>query len=151
MPRRHPGFTLIELLCVVGIVGVLALSAYPSYRGHVLKARRTEARAALMRVMQQQERHYSAHQRYHTYRNAGEAGTFVWFSGDTAASSAYQISASACPGASLQECVLLSAEPGGASVDGGYRDAQCGTLSLNSRGEWRIDGVSAAIAPADCR
>ena len=37
-PRRH-GFTLIELLITVGIVGLLAIIALPSYRLYIDRAR----------------------------------------------------------------------------------------------------------------
>jgi type IV pilus assembly protein PilE len=144
--RRHRGFTLIELMCVLCIIGVLTLFAYPSYQSHIRKARRTEARAALMQAMQQQERHFTRHNRYHAYGDAASAGTFRWFSGDTEAGSAYRISASGCSGGTLQECVMLSATPAG-----GFIDRQCGTLTLNSRGEQTISGLSLAASPEACR
>ncbi|WP_034298344.1 type IV pilin protein [Herbaspirillum sp. RV1423] len=150
MTHRQQGFTLIELMIVVCIVGVLALFAYPSYQGHVRKAKRAEARATLMQAMQQQERHFSQHNRYHAYDNAAGAASFRWFSGETAASSAYRISAVACPGDSLQDCVVLSAAPGGESVDANFSDAQCGTLTLNSRGEKTAAGLPQSDAPQAC-
>lgn len=42
------GYTLIELLIVVAIVAVLALTALPSYRGHVLRTHRAIARVTLV-------------------------------------------------------------------------------------------------------
>lgn len=132
--RQQRGFTLIELMAVLAIVSVLALAAYPSYRGVLLKAKRTEARAALMRTMQQQERYFSQHNSYLAYSGDNPAG-FTWYSGETAASSAYQISAAACSGDLIRQCVSLQATPGGALVDRNFRDEECGTLSVNSLGE----------------
>lgn len=145
-PHPHRGFTLIELMCVLCIIGMLALFAYPSYQSHIRKARRSEARAALMLAMQQQERHFTQHNGYHAYRDAATAGPFRRLSGDTEAGSAYRISAAECSGGTLQECIVLSATPAG-----GFIDAQCGTLTLNSRGEQTIAGLSPAAAPEACR
>lgn len=133
-------------MCVMCIIGMLALFAYPSYQSHVRKARRTEARAALMQAMQQQERHFTQHHGYHAYRDAATAGPFRWLSGDTEAGSAYRISAGECNAGTLQECIMLSATPAGS-----FTDAQCGTLTLNSRGEQTISGLSLAAAPEACR
>ena len=45
-PRRPAaGFTLIELMITVAIIAILASVAYPSYRDHVAKGRRAEAKA----------------------------------------------------------------------------------------------------------
>lgn len=146
MPSRHRGFTLIELMCVLCIIGMLALFAYPSYQSHIRKARRTEARAALMQAMQQQERYFTQHNRYAAYSDAATAGSFPWFSGDAEAGSAYRITAGGCSGGGLQECVMLSATP-----TASFTDRQCGTLTLNSRGEQTFAGLSFAAAPEACR
>jgi len=66
MARPSPcgGFTLLELLISVGIVGVLASLTLPSMSLVLHKARRTEARAALLAIQHAQERHYLDHLRY---------------------------------------------------------------------------------------
>jgi type IV pilus assembly protein PilE len=53
------GFTLIELMIVVAIIAVLAAIAYPSYKSYVLKARRSDAKSALMNTAQRMERFYT--------------------------------------------------------------------------------------------
>ncbi len=57
--RKHMrGITLIELMIVVVIVGILAAIAYPNYQEFTARAKRNEARAALLRLATNQERFY---------------------------------------------------------------------------------------------
>ena len=79
MPKRHrapppadppadstglPGFTLIELMAVLLIVGILGALAVPAYRQYVIRAHRTEAKTALLRLAANQERHYLQNNTY---------------------------------------------------------------------------------------
>ena len=52
------GVTLLELMVVVVILGILTAIAYPSYRQFIERAKRTEARALLLRIAVDQERFY---------------------------------------------------------------------------------------------
>ncbi len=55
--RRHArGFTLIELLIGMVVVAILAAVAVPAYNDQIRKARRAEAREALMQIQAAQER-----------------------------------------------------------------------------------------------
>ncbi len=56
---QQRGFTLMEVMIVVGIVGVLAAIAIPSYQESVRKSRRAEARGQLLEVAQYMQRFYS--------------------------------------------------------------------------------------------
>ena len=56
--HRMRGITLIELMIVVVIIGFLAVIAYPNYRSFVERAKRNEAKAALLKVATNQERFY---------------------------------------------------------------------------------------------
>jgi type IV pilus assembly protein PilE len=57
--RKHMrGLTLIELMIVVVIVSILAAVAYPNYQEFTARAKRNEARAALLRLATNQERFY---------------------------------------------------------------------------------------------
>ena len=58
MRRTMRGVTLMELMIVVTIIGILAAIAYPNYREFVARAKRTEARAALLKIATNQEKYY---------------------------------------------------------------------------------------------
>jgi type IV pilus assembly protein PilE len=143
MSARCRGFTLIEIMAALAVLALLAAIGYPSYRESVRKARRAEGRAALMQAMQQQESHYLRHGTYAAF-SSGQANGFKWYSGSNPQSSAYEISASACDGQSIGDCVLLTAQPGTEKVHHGQRDDACGSLMLSSTGK------QAASGGADC-
>ncbi len=57
--RKHMlGMTLMELMVVVVIIGILTTIAFPNYREFVTRAKRTEAKAALLKIATNQERFY---------------------------------------------------------------------------------------------
>jgi len=58
MRRFMRGVTLMELMIVVVIIGILAALSYPNYREFVARAKRTEARAALLKIATNQEKYY---------------------------------------------------------------------------------------------
>lgn len=62
--NRQRGVTLLELMIVVVIVGILASIAYPSYRQHVQRAKRTEAMSTLLQIATEQERYYLSNNTY---------------------------------------------------------------------------------------
>lgn len=132
------GFTMMEIMVTLLILAILAAIAFPSYQESVLKAKRTEGRAALMKTMQQQERYYSLHTTYLAFSSTSTDANekrFNWFSGENAQASFYEISAQSCKDKTLRDCVLLTAQPGTGKVNAHYRDPKCGKLTLASSGE----------------
>lgn len=130
------GFTLIELMVALAITAILASVAYPSYVEAVRKAKRVEGRAALLQLMQQQERIYSLQNSYEAFSATSQNnGKFKWFSGNAPTSSAYEIRAEACSEELIGNCVLLTAEPGTNKVDTNFKDPLCGALSVTSTGK----------------
>lgn len=133
----QPGFTLIEVVVALAIAIILASVAVPSYLDSVRKSRRMEGRAALLQLMQQQERYYSLHNSYIRFSSSStdeDERKFQWFSGSSARASAYEIKAEACANDTIVNCVLLTAMPGTSKVDDKYKDPVCDELSLTSTG-----------------
>ncbi len=64
MRKAMRGVTLMELMIVVVIIGILTAIAYPSYRQYVAKAKRNEAKAALLQISTMQERFYLQNSTY---------------------------------------------------------------------------------------
>src|SRR5450830_278275 len=62
--RRSKGFSLIELLVVVAVIALLTGLALPGYQAYLQRARRTDAREALLRGAQWLERVASIHGQY---------------------------------------------------------------------------------------
>ena len=80
MYRKMRGITLIELMIVITILGILAAVAFPSYQKFMQRAKRNEAKAALLQIATNQERWYLNNNRYTTdMRDLGfpVAGGFV--------------------------------------------------------------------------
>jgi type IV pilus assembly protein PilE len=58
MYKQMRGVTMIELMIVVIILGILAAVAFPNYRDAAARAKRNEAKAALLKIATNQERFY---------------------------------------------------------------------------------------------
>lgn len=124
------GFTLIELMITVAIVGILAAVALPSYNESIRKGKRAEGRAALVDLLQQQERYLGQRGTYATFNNGtGLGANFKVFSGDNPANAAYLLQSEACdsPNNDLKICVRVVAVPK-------FDDPKAGTLKATSSG-----------------
>ncbi|HEY4072457.1 MAG TPA: type IV pilin protein [Herbaspirillum sp.] len=152
-PSRQSAFTLIEIMTVLLIISILSAFAYPSYRQAKLKTARAEGRAALMRLMQQQEREYTQKHRYQRFSVGDETTSFLRFSGasGTDKASAYRLDARACETlgqagsqADDQDCILLRAIPAPS-----FSDPLCNILTLDSTGKQGVDNEAGAATDTD--
>ena len=64
--KNMQGITLIELMIVVVIIAILALVSYPNYREFAARAKRNEAKAALLQAATNQERFYLQNNQFST-------------------------------------------------------------------------------------
>lgn len=72
MRKFMRGVTLMELMIVITIIAILAAIAYPNYRQFIQRAKRNEAKAALLQIATLQERFYLQNNTYTTdMRNLG--------------------------------------------------------------------------------
>ena len=118
------GITLIELMIVVVIVGILAVVSYPSYRDFVAKAKRNEAKAALLKAATNQERFYLQNNQFSTDL------TQLGFSASpfTTDSGSYQITVAApTPAANFTVTATY--------LLGGREAGRCATLTIDGRGD----------------
>jgi type IV pilus assembly protein PilE len=146
--NKSLGFAMIEVMIAAAIAIILAVLAFPSYRESVRKAKRAEAQALLVQLMQQQERYFSQNNSYIAFSSSSQdadARLFKWFSGNNPTSSAYEIDGQACPNDLIANCILLTATPGTSRVDSGFTDPHCGPLLMRSTGE-----KSAGSGATDC-
>ncbi len=138
--RRAAGFTLIEMMITVGIVAILAAIAYPMYTDQMRKGRRAEARAALMNLLQQQERYHTQNNTYAAFAIGTPSSLpFVAHSNQSgdATRAGHQLGARLCqPVAAstpvIQDCVEVFAEP-----TARYPDPDMSMLAVDSLGRRR--------------
>ncbi|WP_374435365.1 type IV pilin protein [Inhella sp.] len=106
-PQRAAGFTLVELLLAMVVIAILAALAYPNFINQIRKARRSEAVAALLAVVQAQERWRSNNPNY-----ASDL-TSTWPTGlglpDKSSGQYYAIALSACAPAEPATCFVATA------------------------------------------
>ena len=67
MVKKNKGWTLVELLIVLVIISILAAFAVTSYQKYVVRTKRTEVQAEMMRVAQQLQSYLTVN---HSYQNA---------------------------------------------------------------------------------
>lgn len=138
---RSGGFSLIELMIAVAIVGILAGVAYPSYQDHVRKGKRAEARAALMNLLQQQERYMTQQNTYLAFAPGTTSASFKDYSSETREKSSHRLGAQQCQniGAvtpTLRDCIEVVAVPAT-----GYNDPDVTMMAIDTQGRRRCTGA----------
>lgn len=129
-PDRICGFTLIELMVVLLIVGILGAVAVPTYRQYVIRSNRTEAKAALLRLAANQERHYLQN---HTYTDDLVA---LGFAAGVSDNGVYTLSVPIADAITYQAIAVPTPGGGPNSVDMS-QDAACAQFTIDAAGQRR--------------
>ena len=127
------GITLIELMIVVVIIGFMAVIAYPNYREFAARAKRNEAKAALLQIATNQERFYLQN---NTYTCDMTRLGFSAAAGFVTESRSYTVDVTACDANNFTAQAVYNnpdAEAG-----------KCGTFQINGR------NVKTSAPLADC-
>lgn len=131
--QRMLGVTLLELMAVVAVIGVLGMIAVPSYRQYVMRAQRTEAKSALLRLATNQERFYLANRTYSLDPSA------LGFPSNITERGLYSL-AIVVDGASAQVGYRATASPRTGGAANMTADAQCTSFSLTAQGQRTATG-----------
>jgi type IV pilus assembly protein PilE len=121
--HRMRGITLIELMIVVVIIGFLAVIAYPNYREFAARAKRNEAKAALLQIATQQERFYLQN---NTFTCDMTQLGFPAAAGFVTDSRSYTVDVTACNAANFTAQAVYNM--------GGAEAGKCAFFQLDGRG-----------------
>ena len=127
------GITLIELMIVVVIIGIMAVVAYPNYREFAARAKRNEAKAALLQIATNQERFYLQN---NTYTCDMTRLGFSAAAGFVTDSRTYTVDVTACDANNYTAQAVYNM----ADAEAG----RCGTFQINGR------NVKTSAPEADC-
>jgi type IV pilus assembly protein PilE len=127
------GITLIELMIVVVIIGFMAVIAYPNYREFAARAKRNEAKAALLQIATNQERFYLQN---NTYTCDMTRLGFSAAAGFVTESRTYTVDVTACNANNYTAQAVYNPTDAEAG--------KCGTFQINGR------NVKTSAPDADC-
>ena len=122
--RRHMrGVTLIELMIVVVVLSILVAVGYPQYQEFTNRAKRNEARAALLMLATNQERFYLNNNTFtQDLTSLGFSATPTW----TSETGYYNITVTAADATNFTATATY--------LQGGKEANKCATFTIDGRG-----------------
>ncbi len=121
--KNMSGITLIELMIVVVVVSILAAIAFPNYQEFSARAKRNEARAALLRLATNQERFYLNNNTFtQDLTSLGFSATPTW----TTETGYYTIQVTAADATNFTATATY--------LQGGSEATKCSSFTIDGRG-----------------
>jgi type IV pilus assembly protein PilE len=133
--KRSSGFTLTELMIVVAIIGILASIAIPAYSEYVIKGKRSDAKAELLKAQIAQEKYRASHTTYGTLIEIGNSTTSTY----TSPGGYYTIAILGTPTASAYTITATPLSP--------FADSTCGTFAVDKNGKSTTTTGAQTTAP----
>ena len=129
-PQKMRGVTMMELVTVVAIVAILSSVAVASYRNYLLRAHRTDASTALLRIQVAEEKFFLQNNTYTIdITDAPPAGLGV---GSPTPNGFYTLVVAADPSTNnIATSYLATATATGSQT----KDTACPTLTINDQGQ----------------
>jgi type IV pilus assembly protein PilE len=147
MKRFAAGVTLLELMIVVVIVAILAGIAIPNYRQYVMRANRSDATAALLRIASAQEKVYL---QANTYTNNLTAAppTGLGVQGGVSEHGWYTLTIANPAVGDLTNGFTATATPVAGTVQAA--DTRCASFTINETGQRTASDSASALSTAEC-
>jgi len=134
---RMKGMTLVELLTVMMILAVLSTIAVSSYRRYLIRANRTDATTALLRIQVAEEKFFLQNNRY-TDQVTADLG----FASATTSGGYYTLAVAPAAGGTLATSYVATASATSKQAD----DTTCVSLAIDDQGQ----RISSPSAPSTC-
>src|SRR6266436_1903293 len=125
--NRMRGMTLIELMVVLAIVAILASLAVGSYRRYVLRANRTDATSALLRIQVAEEKFFLQNNTYTTQVTVAVLGI-----ASPTPNGFYTLAVTGDPNSTNN--IATSFQATATAVAPQTQDTSCLTLTINDQG-----------------
>jgi type IV pilus assembly protein PilE len=134
MNFKQKGFTLIELMIVIVVIGILAAIALPAYQDYVTRAKRADAKTALLAVQLAEEKWRANNSSYTPLM------TNLGYPGNTAQNSPdnnYKVTVTNTTATTY----TITAVPQGSQAT---RDTECANFIINQNNTTTVSGTGAA-------
>ncbi len=125
--NRTRGMTLIELMVVLAIVAILSTIAVGSYRRYVLRANRTDATSALLRIQVAEEKFFLQNNTYTTQVTVAVLGI-----ASPTPNGFYTLAVTGDPNSTNN--IATSFQATATAVAPQTQDTSCLTLTINDQG-----------------
>lgn len=142
--RNQTGVTLLELMTVVVIIGVLTSIAVPTYRRYTMRAQRSDATAALLRIAAAQEKFYLQNNTYTTTVGAGGLN----LGAGTSERGWYNLTIAAPAGFTIGTAYIATAAA--ASGQAQATDKDCQSFTIRETGERAATNSGGTSNTANC-